>query len=146
MSSEEASAEGERDLATLLVGLEVRRRRGEFLYCTQPLGAPLPDAGVEALVAEEDGVTLIMRADHADEAGLDGVFRCAWLTIAAHSALDGVGLIATVASALAALDIPCNVLAGYRHDHLLVPVDRADDAIAAIADVRERARRGNDGG
>jgi len=28
--------------------------------------------------------------------------------------------------------VPCNVIAALHHDHLLVPVNRADDAIAAI--------------
>ena len=45
-----------------------------------------------------------------------------------HSALEAVGLTAAVATALAAAGIPANVLAGYSHDHLLVPEDRADDA------------------
>ena len=55
-----------------------------------------------------------------------GVF--AWLTLDVHSSLDAVGLTAAVSRTLADHDIPCNVLAGYHHDHLLVPIDRADEA------------------
>jgi uncharacterized protein len=37
-----------------------------------------------------------------------------------------------VTSALADLGIACNVLVGYHHDHLLVPFDRAEEAVAAL--------------
>ena len=39
---------------------------------------------------------------------------------------------AVAARAADAAGIPCNVLAGYFHDHLLVPVDRRDDAVRAL--------------
>ena len=48
-------------------------------------------------------------------------------------ALEAVGLTAHVSRVLAERDIPCNVLAGYHHDHLLVPVGRADEAIALLS-------------
>ena len=46
--------------------------------------------------------------------------------------LAAVGITAKVSGALAEAGIACNVLAGFHHDHLLVPVDRADEAVAAI--------------
>jgi hypothetical protein len=49
-----------------------------------------------------------------------------------QSSLDAVGLTAAVSAKLAAIGIPCNVLAGYHHDHVLVPVDRVDDAITVL--------------
>jgi len=45
------------------------------------------------------------------------------------SALDGVGLTAAVAETLARAEIACNVVAGLRHDHVLVPEARADEAV-----------------
>ena len=68
-------------------------------------------------------------------------FRAAWLTLTVHSALEAVGLTAAVATALAAAGIPANVLAGYFHDHVLVPEDRADDAIRALRALAVRATR-----
>ena len=49
-----------------------------------------------------------------------------------HSALDAVGLTAALSSALAEEGIAANVLAGYFHDHILVPADRVDDAIECL--------------
>jgi hypothetical protein len=37
-----------------------------------------------------------------------------------------------VTRALADAGISCNVLAGFFHDHLLVPKDRADDALVVL--------------
>ncbi len=49
-----------------------------------------------------------------------------------HSALDAVGLTAAVARCLADIGVSCNVIAGKFHDHLLVPVARKHDALAAL--------------
>jgi uncharacterized protein len=46
------------------------------------------------------------------------------ITLDVHSALDGVGLTAAVAVALAAEGIPCNMIAAHHHDHVFVPPAR----------------------
>ena len=56
--------------------------------------------------------------------------RC--ITLDVNSALDGVGLTAAVASALAERQIPCNVVAAYHHDHVFVPQQQADAAVAVL--------------
>ena len=75
--------------------------------------------------------------DEAEAAGLDHVFDCRMITLDVHSALDAVGFLAKVATRLADLGMGVNPVAGYYHDHLFVPVDRADDAMTAL---REMAR------
>ena len=64
-----------------------------------------------------------------------------WLTLDIHSALEAVGLTATVARALTRAAIPCNVIAAYHHDHLLVPADRADEAILVLEGVASEPDR-----
>ena len=54
------------------------------------------------------------------------------ITLTVHSALEGVGLTAAVAGALAQAGIACNVVAGYHHDHLFVPWDRREEALAIL--------------
>ncbi len=117
----------ERDLAVLLATLDVERRPGTFVY-HQRRGSTAPVPGALAMIDEGDTTSYVV--DEGTVAG--GEFRSAWLTLTVHSALEAVGLTAAVAAALAAEGIPANVLAGAAHDHVLVPVDRADDAIAAI--------------
>ena len=85
-----------------------------------------------------EGTTLVLAVDDAAAAGLTGTFRCAWITLDVDSALDAVGLTAAVATALADRGISCNMVAGLRHDHLFVPVDRAHDAVAVLEALARR--------
>lgn len=81
------------------------------------------DVDVAAMVTEAEGTTVVIGAADAMRMDLDTEFVAAWLTLNVDSALDAVGLTAALSSVLAADGIPCNVLAGYHHDHLLVPIE-----------------------
>ena len=131
---------GDTDLGALLARLQPVRRSGRFVFAVVPSEAGVPADDVHASIREDEGVTLVMRQEAADRHGLGYDFVAAWITLDVHSALDSVGLTATVSAALARAGISCNVIAGYFHDHLLVPADRADDAMAILA--RTRAGRG----
>ncbi|MFD4182275.1 ACT domain-containing protein [Rhodococcus sp. NPDC058514] len=72
---------------------------------------------------------------------MSGERDLAWLTLRVHSALDAVGLTAAVSSRLAEVGISCNVIAGYHHDHLLVPVDDAAAAVEALTALALERRR-----
>jgi uncharacterized protein len=91
-----------------------------------------PDMVVAATIVEDEGVTSVVSVADAERLGHRPGFLAAWLTLDVESALDSVGLTATVATALAGQQIPCNVLAGFHHDHLLVPEGRADEAMAIL--------------
>ena len=88
--------------------------------------------GIEAILHEREATTVIATTAEAERRGWTVGFVAAWLTIEVHSALEAVGLTAAMSKVLAAHEIPANVLAGFYHDHILVPADRADDAIAAL--------------
>lgn len=129
---------GETDLGRLLATLDVRRREGTYVFVHLAPGTPLPDLPLSALVTEVEGTTLVLRQADADEAGMAAEFPAAWLTLTVHSSLEAVGLTASVSAALAVDGIPCNIIAGFHHDHLLVPIDRADDAVASLKRLKER--------
>ncbi|MFM7349993.1 MAG: ACT domain-containing protein [Erythrobacter sp.] len=82
-----------------------------------------PPAEAFAIIREDEGTTAIMPQDA-------GAF--ARITLMVHSALEGVGLTAAVASALAARGIACNVVAGFHHDHLFVPWARLEEALDVL--------------
>jgi len=121
---------GETDLAAMLASLDVERRPGTFAFVTGE--HPTYAASAVASISESEGTTWVLPVDVARAAGADVEFEAAWLTLTVHSALDAVGLTAAFSRALGDVGIPCNVLAGYYHDHLLVPSDRAEDAIVAL--------------
>ncbi len=126
------SAPGETDLAAMLATLGVQRRPGVFAYIAVEVPTPGLIAAAHAMVKEGRLTTIVLPVDAAARAGQSTAAQFAWLTLTVQSSLDAVGLTAVVSARLAAVDIPCNVLAGYHHDHLLVPVDRVDDAIRAL--------------
>ncbi len=92
---------------------------------------------VAAMVTEDEGPTAVINAEDAGKLNLEPEFVATWLTLNVNSALDAVGLTAAVSGALASAGIPCNVLAGYHHDHLLVPVERSEQAIAILNSLRK---------
>ena len=127
---------GETDLERMLATLDVERRPGTFAFVTGD--HPTFAASALASVSETEAVTWVVPTEVAIEAGLVVEFEAAWLTLTVHSALDAVGLTAAFSAALADAGIPCNVLAGFHHDHLLVPVDRADDATQVLRSLADR--------
>jgi hypothetical protein len=120
---------GEQDLSTLLAGLAPERRHGEVVVVAVPDPTGLPAL---ATVTEEDAVTVVLRRADADRLGLAYDWVAAWVTLTVHSSWEAVGMTAAVAAALTRAGIACNVLAGFRHDHLLLPIDRADEAIEVL--------------
>lgn len=91
-----------------------------------------PETPVEATVRESEGTSAVVARRDADRLGVPYDFVGAWITLTVHSSLSSIGLTAAVSTELANLGIACNVIAGLRHDHLLVAADRADDAITAL--------------
>ena len=131
---------GERDLARLISGMRPERNPGRYVFTT--VTGPVP-AGLAPVVtvAEEEGTTLVLRQEEADAAGLPYDYAAAWITLRIHSALDAVGLTAAFARALADAGLSCNVVAGFHHDHLFVEHDRADEALAVLRGLADRAAR-----
>jgi len=109
------------DLAGMLAGMAPKRDAQAWAFVVVEGAAP-EDAF--AIIREDEGTTAIL----PDPAG-----DFARITLTVHSALDGVGLTAAVAGALAQRGIACNVVAGFHHDHLFVPRARAEEAMAALA-------------
>lgn len=88
---------------------------------------------------EEEGMSLILPLEVARKSSLntDQPMRC--ITLNVYSALDGVGLTAAVATALGDADIPCNMVAAFHHDHVFVPADMAECALAVLVELQRRS-------
>jgi uncharacterized protein len=136
--------EGEHDLNRLRRTMAPRLDDRTFVYCCfDDFALPM---GLAALctVREDEGLTAIVDKREAERCDLAHVFESRLITLTVQSALDAVGFLALVTSRLAAAGIACNAVAGYHHDHLLVPSARAGDAmdvLRALASDRVAARR-----
>ncbi|MDJ1016584.1 MAG: ACT domain-containing protein, partial [Paracoccaceae bacterium] len=125
-------------LEDLLRGLDPYQRPGVWVYAELPRNTPCPE-GAAFTVIEDEGRTVVLPEDEAKAAGLQPLFRAAWITLRVHSALEAFGLVAQVSSRLADVAIPCNIIAGARHDHILVPYDKAEEALRSLRDLQTQA-------
>lgn len=85
-----------------------------------------------ATVAEADGLTLVADIAALAAAGLVAESDWALISLTLHSDLAAVGLTAAIAGALADDGISANVIAGYFHDHVLVPWALRAEAMTAL--------------
>lgn len=131
MNAQAPSPAPETNLRALLAGLSPRWNEGEYVFAQVPLGSPADPAAI-VTVREAEGLTLVLPAARAQELGLPADYIAAWLTLGVHSALEAVGLTAAVSAALAEAGISANVVAGFSHDHVFVPSDRAAEAMDVL--------------
>ncbi|WP_182907402.1 ACT domain-containing protein [Microbispora sp. H13382] len=129
---------GETDLHTLLTTMRPRLNPGRYVFTTVDGDVP-PGVRPVVTVAEEEGLTLVLPQRDADAAGLTYDYVAGWITLRVHSALEAVGLTAAFAQALAAAGLSCNVVAGFHHDHLFVPYERAGEAVEVLEDLARRS-------
>jgi len=119
-------------LDSLLRALQPRRNPGVYAFVSLPADTTSNSLEPIATFREREGLTLIVEEQRALAAGLAILFRAAWLTLEVRSDLSATGLTAAVSTALADAGIACNVLAAAHHDHLFVPIESADAALAVL--------------
>ncbi|MCX5062846.1 MULTISPECIES: ACT domain-containing protein [unclassified Streptomyces] len=129
---------GETDLSKLLSGMRPELNPGRYVFTTVEGDIPTGVAPV-VTVAEPEGLTLVVRQEEADAAGLAYDYVAGWITLRVVSALEAVGLTAAFARELAEAGLSCNVVAGYHHDHIFVPHEQAEQAVAALNDLAHRS-------
>ena len=116
-----------RDAAGMIRAMSPRLLPGVFVFRT----VAEPDVArfvreARAMFVEDEGVSLVLPGEADDPLAMRQI------TLEVHSALDGVGLTAAVASALAEQGIPCNMIAGHHHDHVFVPAAVAERAVEVL--------------
>lgn len=126
------------DAREMVAGMTPDLKPGRYVFCAaddrdwaalQPL----------AMFREAEGVSLILALDTARAAGFPVEAPMALITLEIYSALDGVGLTAAVARALAQAGIACNMVAALNHDHVFVPAERAEEAVRVLLDLQAAA-------
>ncbi|CCD40617.1 Uncharacterized protein conserved in bacteria [Candidatus Paraburkholderia kirkii UZHbot1] len=127
------------DLDALIASMQPELQPGVYVFASLPHDAVFGGAGVVATFREREGMTVVMEEGAARAAGIEPLFRAAWITLTVHSDLNAVGLTAAFAHALGCANIICNVLAAAYHDHIFVPVDDAGRAMDALSDLQRRA-------
>lgn len=121
-----------KDTAAMIAGMRPSLDPGPYVFITTqgPTGDLMSAA--RARYEEREGTSLIVPLAVAEAQGFDVSLPMACISLQVHSALDGTGLTAAVATALAGADIPCNMVAAFHHDHAYVPADCAEEALAVL--------------
>ncbi|HFQ5290190.1 TPA: ACT domain-containing protein [Vibrio vulnificus] len=124
------------DLQHLLQSMSPQLVEGDYVFCT--VDGPLKDylhLDPIATFREQEGLTLVLEAQQAEQAGLTTDSRFCLITLTVHSSLEAVGLTAAFASKLASYGISANVIAGYYHDHIFVPKGKTHEAMSALTEL-----------
>jgi len=123
---------GETDLSTLLRSMRPQLNPGEYVFCCVDDLNKIEINDVVSIIRESEGFTVVVEKKIADQFKLSYSFVSKWITLTVHSSLEAVGLTAAFSSALANENISCNVISGYYHDHIFLPVEKADKAIEVL--------------
>lgn len=134
--------DGELNLGNLLAAMQPDLQPEEYVFCTGP-GAEFDRLLVNpiGLFHEAEGTTLILPRHQAEHQGLAWTYHCRQITLKVHSSLAAVGFLAAITQALAARGISVNPVSAYYHDHLFVPADQVDEAMACLAELSSTAQR-----
>ncbi|WP_080440037.1 ACT domain-containing protein [Burkholderia ubonensis] len=133
---------GEQDLLKLCATLKPVMASAVYVYCSFPDFVLAEGVSALCTIRESEGLTAIIERADAQRLGLPYIYDARLITLSVHSSLNAVGFIEVISGKLADSGIPCNVIAGYYHDHILVPVDRADEAMDRLREIAASAYRG----
>jgi hypothetical protein len=130
----------QRERADMIANLQPVLRPGLWVFVSVS-GQNLP-AHIEPLATfrEEEGLSVVLDQQAARAAGLSVGEPHRQITLNVYSALDGVGLTAAVAGALADAGIACNMIAAFHHDHVFVPAGDADRAMRVLRALQSSAQ------
>lgn len=127
---------GEINLEALLASLNPVLSEEEFVFYSVTT-LPSLDDSIFACIQEQEGWTCIIKRKAADQLNMqyESIFKR--ITLQVHSSLEAVGLTAAVSNLLAEYKISCNIVAGYFHDHLFVPIKQADQALELLKKLKK---------
>lgn len=126
---------GEQSLALLLESMEPILYPETYLFCTVDKNTDVSGLDPIMQFREAEGQTLIIEKSKAEERQIAGEFPCRMITLNIHSSLEAVGFLAVITTRLATLSMGVNPVSAFYHDHLFIPADRADEALAALVDL-----------
>jgi len=138
----ERSSEIIRDTRAMLAGMTPVLRDGSFVFCitNDPTLAEQARKVALSWFREDEGTAMILDLRVAALLGFDVGLPMRRIVLEVYSALDGVGLTAAVANALAGANISCNVVSAYHHDNIFVTAAMAEKAVEVLQEVQSRAQ------
>ncbi|MCF6233734.1 MAG: ACT domain-containing protein [Rhodobacteraceae bacterium] len=127
----------------MISGMTPVMRPGDFVFVTSDdpdLVASLSSKAISTF-KEDEGMSMLVPIEVAEKSmqNIDHPMRC--ITLNVFSSLEGVGLTAAVATALGDNAIPCNMIAAFHHDHVFIPSEKSDEALAVLISLQNQATK-----
>lgn len=123
---------GETELDTLIASMQPVLHDEVFVFAQCPHNIDLSGVVPQMQFQEREALSLIVTEKEAESLAVDYTFRCKMITLNVHSSLDAIGFLARITTELASHGMSVNPVSGFYHDHLFVPIERADDAFTAL--------------
>lgn len=125
---------GINNLDVLLKSMEPELISGEFVFCTF-----LEQQSFDYLLSfkEKEGWTYVVSKQIADQLKLSYPATWAMISLNVHSDLEAVGFLAALTPKLAEQGISVNVVSAFYHDHLFVPTEKKDQALAILKSISQ---------
>jgi hypothetical protein len=126
------------DLKALLTSMNPKIIKGEYVFCTMS-EAESSSSRVNPISVfhEEEGISLILKKEEAERYSIPFSSIWARITLKVHSSLLAVGFLAVITDKLAKAGISVNVVSAYYHDHLFVPLEKADEVMSLLMSLVE---------
>lgn len=120
------------DLSSYLGDIRYTVSEESYVFVTRPEW-DIPNS-IRPLMSflEVEGYTFILKKSDALEYEILYTFSCKLLSFETTTPLELVGFIANIATALSAVGVSTNIVAGYFHDHILIAEDMVDNAIRVL--------------
>ena len=131
---------GERNLSILLSGMAPELSADNYVFCLTESDSAVNEGEFFTQIREKEGITFITDQLTADRLYMryDSLYRK--ITLNVHSDLKAVGLTAAVSTELAQHGISANIIAGFYHDHIFVPAERAEEALLVLCSLSRSVR------
>ena len=124
----------------MVAGMAPVLEAGRYLFTALESWPSAPEAAqLLGVFREAEGLTAYQRLAPEETLPPGGVAMVK-ITLQVYSDLEGVGLTAAVATALAEEGIPCNVVAALHHDHLFVPETQGAAALCCLEALARAAK------
>jgi len=129
------------DIKTLLKEINPVLDEAEFVFVTLKqfsLNDDVVKLNPIATFLESEGITAVVPKSTAEQYNHSFHTTIKKITLEVHSSLEAVGLTSAISTALTRNNIPANIIAGYYHDHIFVPKDKATLAMKTLTDIITR--------
>ena len=119
-------------LKHLISKLSPRLNEGDYVFVSVKSTKEFSRSMVLFEFKEKEGTTIVLSQKAADQYNLKYTFIACWITLEVYSSLNAIGLTAAISTALTKHEIPCNIVAGYHHDHLFVRKELAAQTMSVL--------------